>query len=231
MDPSPNMQYSLGCDTGENGTEIVPLISRREFIEERTGAPPNTTGVVFRINPKVDDILQTFGHRCRNGVQLLVLGSIRTGGGGCFCPANALARRLISHLSGVADILVMDMEAGVEHLGRGTTRSAQAVLIIVEPGVKSIGTAIQIAGLAKDLGIPGIYAVLNKIRQGDDPEKISSQLAGAGIRTIFALPYDPAMEIAERKGVHVMDLPEGKGMSTYMEQLADVITKQVLPGS
>jgi CO dehydrogenase maturation factor len=230
MDPSPNLWYSLGCGAEGKPGDIIPLISRKDFITERTGAPPGASGVVFRINPKVDDIMDLFGIMCRDGVRLLVLGAIRTGGGGCFCPANSLARRLVSHLSGEADILIMDMEAGVEHLGRGTTKSAEALLIVVEPGVKSVETAFQIACLAKDLGIPRLFAVINKMKPADDPEVIAARLSGAGVKTIFSLPYDTAMEMADRRGIHGIDIPEGDKMRGYLEQLANVIGKQLIPG-
>jgi CO dehydrogenase maturation factor len=228
MDPSPNLWYSLGCGEAGQPDTIIPLISRKDFIEERTGAPPGASGVVFRINPKVNDVLDMFGVTCRDGVRLLVLGAIRAGGGGCYCPANTLAKRLVSHLSGEADLLVMDMEAGVEHLGRGTTRSAQALLVIVEPGLKSVETAFQITKMAKDLGIPWIFGVINKLRPGDDPGLITKRLADAGVTTIFAFPYDPTMEVADRTGVPVIDLPEGEKMKAYLLELARVIEKHML---
>jgi CO dehydrogenase maturation factor len=231
MDPSPNLWYSLGCGDEGLPADIIPLISREEFIMERTGAPPGASGVVFRINPKVDDILDLFGVTCRDGVRLLVLGAIRAGGGGCYCPANTLARRLVSHLSEKADILIMDMEAGVEHLGRGTTKSAEALLIIVEPGVKSIGTAIQISQLAKDLKIPHLFAVINKMKPGDNPDQIADYLSWSGIRTIFAIPYDHSMEVADRRGIHGIDLPEGEKMRRLMDELAGVIEKHITSGS
>jgi CO dehydrogenase maturation factor len=227
MDPSPNLWYSLGCGREGQPPDIVPLIAREDLITERTGAPPGASGVIFRINPKVDDLLEMLGVTCRDGVRLLVLGAIRTGGGGCFCPANTLARRLVSHLSGEADILVMDMEAGVEHLGRGTTRSAEALLIVAEPGLKSIETALQIGRLAKDLHIPNLFAVVNKVRPGDNPDEIAARLLGIGIKTIFALPYDNAMETAERRGIHGMDISGGERMKQYMDELAAAITKNL----
>lgn len=227
MDPSPNLWYSLGCGAAGQPDTIIPLISRKDFIEERTGAPPGASGMVFRINPKVNDVLDMFGVSCRDGVRLLVLGAIRAGGGGCYCPANTLARRLVSHLSGEADLLVMDMEAGVEHLGRGTTRSAQALMVIVEPGLKSVETAFQIAKMANDLGIPRIFGVINKLRPGDDPGLIAKRLAEAGVTTIFAFPYDPAMEVADRTGVPVIDLTEGERMKTHLLELAEVIEKHM----
>ena len=227
MDPSPNLIYSLECSTDENISDLTPLVNRADFIEERTGAPAGVSGVVFRINPDVSDVLEKFGIPCNDGVRLLILGAIRSGGSGCYCPANTLAKRLIGHLSSEADILVMDMEAGVEHLGRGTTRSAQVLLVIVEPGIKSITTATQIAGMAKDLGIPRILGVLNKVRPSDNPEQISSRLAGSGIKTIFSIPYDPVMEIADRAGKPVSELPDGKKMVQYLDELAGVIERNI----
>jgi CO dehydrogenase maturation factor len=228
MDPSPNLWYSLGCGAAGQPDTITPLISRKDFIEERTGAPPGASGVVFRINPKVNDVLDMFGVSCKDGVRLLILGAIRTGGGGCNCPANTLAKRVVSHLSGEADLLVMDMEAGVEHLGRGTTRSAQALLVIVEPSVKSVETAFQIAKMANDLGIPRLFGVINKLRPGDDSGLIAKRLAEAGVSTIFAFPYDPTMEVADRTGVPVIDLPEGENMKVHLLELSRVIEKHML---
>ncbi|HTY15909.1 MAG TPA: ArsA-related P-loop ATPase [Methanoregulaceae archaeon] len=227
MDPSPNLWYSLGCGREGEPADIIPLIAREDLITERTGAPPGASGVVFKINPKVDDILGMLGVTCRDGVRLLVLGAIRTGGGGCYCPANTLARRLVSHLAGEADILVMDMEAGVEHLGRGTTRSAEALLIVVEPGLKSIETALQIGRLAKDIRIPNLFAVINKVRPGDNPDGIAARLSAGGIKTLFYLPYDNAMEIAERRGVHGMDIQGGEMVRQYLDELAAVISKNL----
>ena len=119
------------------------------------------------------------------------------------------------------------MEAGVEHLGRGTTRSAQALLVIVEPGVKSVETAFQIAKMGKDLGIPRLFGVINKLRPGDDPGLIAKRLAEAGVSTIFAFPYDPTMEVADRTGVPVIDLPEGDSMKAHLIELARVIEKHM----
>src|SRR5512136_1191530 len=171
MDPSPNLASSLSC--GPEAANLLPLVEMEDLVLERTGAPPEGAGTVFRINPKVDDIPERFGIPCRDGVRLLVLGSIRTGGGGCFCPANALARRLVDHLTGSSDILIMDMEAGVEHLGRGTTRTVEALLVVTEPTVKSVEAAGQIVRLARDLGITRIYGVINKVRDREGEPFIS----------------------------------------------------------
>jgi CO dehydrogenase maturation factor len=221
MDPSPNLLSSLGCKADVDS--IRPLMEMTRLIRERTGAPPEGYGLVFKLNPKVDDLLERFGVECRDGVRLLVLGAIRQGGGGCFCPANALARRIVDYLSGWTDILVMDMEAGVEHLGRGTTRTAEILLIVVEPSVKSLEAAKQIMKLAGDLGIEKIFAVTNKIKNRIEEETISTQLSKIGIPLIYVFPYAEAMIKADLEGVSIYDLEEGKPLMKKMEELSSII--------
>jgi CO dehydrogenase maturation factor len=227
MDPSPNLASSLACRPPEGGA-ITPLVEMEDLILERTGAPPEGGGLVFKINPKVDDIPGRFGIPCRDGVRLLVLGSIRTGGGGCFCPANALARRLVDHLSGTADLLVMDMEAGVEHLGRGTTRTVEALLVVTEPTVKSMEAAAQIAKLARDLGITRIFGVVNKVRDGRG-EPFVSRLSALGITPLGILPFDPAVQEAEEAGSPVFDLPGAEATRARIGAIAAALEERLGP--
>ncbi|MDD1719558.1 MAG: AAA family ATPase [Methanoregulaceae archaeon] len=225
MDPSPNLHLSLGCGKSLDPEKLVPLTGREDLILERTGAAPGAPGSVFRINPVVSDIPEKFGIRCLDNVLLLVLGTIRTGGGGCFCPANAFAKRLVDSLRRSTDVLVMDMEAGVEHLGRGTTKGAEILLVVVEPGRKSFETARQIAKLARDLGIPRVFGVLNKVKGEPAPDLIR-ELGEAGITPVFALPYDEVVAEADREGVAVSDLPGGGIFAQRMSELARVIQER-----
>ena len=227
MDPSPNLASSLSCSPTD-AASITPLVEMEDLILERTGAPPEGGGMVFRINPKVDDIPGRFGIGCRDGVRLLVLGSIRTGGGGCFCPANALARRLVDHLSGTADLLVMDMEAGVEHLGRGTTRTVEALLVVAEPTVKSVDAAGQIARLAGDLGITRIFGVVNKVRDGKG-EPFLSRLEALGVTPLGIIPFDPCVQQAEEEGKPVYDLPGGEGIRSRIGEIATALEEHLGP--
>jgi CO dehydrogenase maturation factor len=227
MDPSPNLASSLSCNPRDTAA-ITPLVEQEDLILERTGAPPEGGGLVFLINPKVDDIPDRFGIGCRDGLRLLVLGSIRTGGGGCFCPANALARRLVDHLSGITDLLVMDMEAGVEHLGRGTTRTVEGLLVVSEPTVKSVEAAGQIVKLARDLGITRIFGVVNKVREGGG-EPFLSRLSSLGITPLGIIPFDPAVQEAEEEGVPVYDLPEGAGIRSRISELATALEERLGP--
>lgn len=138
-DSSPNLMTALGA----KDTSVTPLSEMDELIEEKTGVEPGSGyGQMFRLNFTVDDILDRFGVECDDGVQLLVAGSIRQGGSGCFCPENALIKKLMEHyLKEWDQTLIMDMEAGIEHLGRGTTENVDVLLTVVEPSLRSVKTA------------------------------------------------------------------------------------------
>jgi CO dehydrogenase maturation factor len=221
MDPSPNLSYSLGCVL-PGGSPLLPLAEQEALIRERTGAPSEGGGNVFRINPDLSDIPARFGILCRDNVRLLVMGAIRTGGSGCFCPVHAFVRQLVREVARDADVLVMDMEAGVEHLGRGTTRSATVLLVVVEPGEKSLATGLHVAKLARDLAIPGIYTVLNKWPGNPDPKTLR-RLEDRGAPAIFSIPKDPAVAHADCEGKSVYDDPDGAIIRELTERLAERI--------
>ncbi len=228
LDPSPNLLLTLGTEEEVPPEKLVPLMERASLIEERTGAYPGGYGLVFKLNPKVDDLLDRFGIRCRDGVWLLVVGRIGKGGQGCFCPASALARRLVDHLSRVAEVLILDMEAGVEHLGRGTTKGAEGMLVVVEPSLKALETAKQIKKLGEDLGISRIFAVVNKFKEG--AEGVVSRLEGEGLPVLAVLPHDPAVERAEMRGESVFDLEEGREFFSKMLELSRVLEERMGEG-
>ena len=134
-DPDANLGLALGFSEEELDT-IVPISKMRKLVEERTGA--DEFNKIFRLNPKVDDIPDKYAKSC-NGVKLLVLGTIETGGSGCVCPEHVMLKRIINHLmlhSG--DVVILDMEAGLEHLGRGTTSGMDAFIVVIEPGARSV---------------------------------------------------------------------------------------------
>lgn len=166
-DPDSNLASAIGI--GENEiNKVQPLAQMQEFIEERTGTKKGQYGAFFQINPRVDDILERFSLE-KEGVSLIMLGSIPQGGGGCFCPESALLKSFLSHvLIERDDYVIVDMEAGLEHLGRGTTEYIDALVIVVEPGRRSFQTALQIKKLSRDLGIKRVYIVGNKITGEED---------------------------------------------------------------
>jgi CO dehydrogenase maturation factor len=139
-----------------------------ELIEERTGAKPGTMGGIFKLNPKVDDLPEEIGYKL-NGIILLVAGKSKAAASGCYCPENVFLRRLLKHLVLERDeVVVVDMEAGIEHLTRGTAEAVDAFIVVVEPGQRSIQTANTVKDMAKDLGVKKVFVVANKIRDERD---------------------------------------------------------------
>jgi CO dehydrogenase maturation factor len=175
VDPDANLGMALGFTTPELDG-IVPISKMRALIHERTGANAETFGKFFKINPKVDDIPDTLAIE-KNGVKLLVMGTIETGGSGCVCPEHAMLKRIISHLIIARDdVVIMDMEAGLEHLGRGTADSMDQFIVVVEPGERSIQTYHKVVELAADLGITKVRVIANKVRGTADEEYLRSRI-------------------------------------------------------
>ncbi|MEB2308172.1 MAG: carbon monoxide dehydrogenase accessory protein CooC [Candidatus Brocadiaceae bacterium] len=171
-DPVANLAVTLGM---KNVSEIVPISQMKDLIKERTGAS-DEYGKFFSLNPKVTDLPEKLSLE-HEGIRLLVLGAIKRGGGGCACPESAFLRALLSHLIVQRDeVVIVDMEAGVEHLGRATVRAVNALIVIVEPGSKSIQTAFQVKKLADDIGLKSIYAVGNKVASDEHKSLIKNGL-------------------------------------------------------
>ena len=189
-DPDANLASALGVPPDERPT---PVAEMRELIKERTGATDGYGGY-FKLNPKVDDIPETYARQI-GSIRLLVLGGISRGGGGCLCPASALVKALVTHLVlGKGDAIVMDMEAGIEHLGRATAQSMDALIIVVNESPWSVQTALRVRDLAGDIGLKGLFAVANAVRGPANLERIRSELGE--IPLIGHLPYDEQLRTA-----------------------------------
>jgi CO dehydrogenase maturation factor len=174
-DPDANLASALGIAKDEV-EKIRPIAEISELVEERTGAKPGTSGGIFRINPKVDDIPEGFGFKLGN-ITLLVMGKSKLAASGCYCPEHALLRRLLKHLIVERDeVVIVDMEAGIEHLTRGTAEGVDAFIVVVEPGQRSIQTATAVRGLAKDLGVKKVFVIANKVRKQEDVDFIRKNL-------------------------------------------------------
>ncbi len=162
-DPVGGLAQALGFPR-ELVDNVTPVSGMDDLIYERTGAKPGTSGGFFTMNPRVDDIPERFSVSHR-GIRFLRLGTIETGGSGCICPESALLKALVTHLLLYSDeMLILDMEAGVEHLGRATAQAVDAFLVVLEPGRRSLTTAERVRELAEDIGISHVYAVGNKVR-------------------------------------------------------------------
>ena len=160
-DPDANLALALGFPK-EVYDSIVPISEMKNFVADRTASSVGSFGKMFKLNPKVDDIPENY---CKeyNGVRLLTLGTVDSGGSGCVCPEHVLLKRLCSHLIlQNKDVVVMDMEAGIEHLGRGTAESVDAFIVVVEPGERSLQTYRKVKKLGKDIGVKKIFVVDRK---------------------------------------------------------------------
>ncbi len=214
-DPVANLAAGLGIPEDE---PITPIAEMQDLIAERTGAEPGTMGGFFTLNPKVDDIPDRFSID-KDGVKLLVMGTVQSGGSGCICPESTILKALMTHLVLYRDdIVLMDMEAGVEHLGRATSGSVDALVIVVNPGARSRVAASQIKKLGEDIGIKNIIVLGNRVRDESDKELIQKSLPGHKI-----LGYLPEMEEivrADRLGVRPFE-----DISTAPEFLFEIAEK------
>ena len=168
-DPDANLALALGF-TLEQADQITPIAELTELIQERTGTSGDTSGLIFKINPQVDDMVDKYGAAGEN-LRLLTLGKIKPGKSGCFCPEGVFLKRLLHHvITKREELVIIDMEAGIEHLTRGTTSYVDALIIVIEPGQKSFQTARTIKKLAHQLGLNKIFLVLNKVQRGHQIE-------------------------------------------------------------
>jgi CO dehydrogenase maturation factor len=222
-DPAPCLADALGFPE-DIQEKLHPISEMEELIEERTGAKPGPVGGFFTINPRVDDLPDRFSVSHR-GVRLLEMGSIDTGGTGCICPESAMLKTLFTHLLfRKDDVLILDMYAGVEHLGRATADFVDAMVVVVEPTRRSLGTAAQIKKLANDIGLAKLWLVGNKVRDEQEAEFIERETPG--IPVLGNLPATLAVQEADRLGEAVYDyVPEikaaGLRIANTIEQLIE----------
>ena len=197
-DPAMNLAATLGISPAVAKT-IVPISDNPDLIEERTGARPGeTSGAVFSLTPRVEDLASKFGVPAPDNTRLLVMGTVKSAGSGCMCPANALLRALLRHLLlRKGDALVMDMEAGLEHLGRGVIRGVDAVLVVLEPRPSSVDVFRNITELAGQLGIGAVMPIGNKIMDIAEEEFLTREVEASGQKLFAAIPHDANIVKAE----------------------------------
>ena len=200
-DPDANLASALGIPDAD---KIVPIAEMKELIFERTEAQPGTIGGFFKLNPKVDDLPDSLSAKLEN-IKLMRLGGVKKGGGGCICPESTLLRALMLHIVLARDeVVVMDMEAGIEHLGRATASAVDKLIVVVEPGRRSIDTAGHIKKLASEIGLKNICVVGNKIRSKKDEEFLKKHMSG--FKLLGFIPYDEALIEADLDGVSPFDV-------------------------
>jgi CO dehydrogenase maturation factor len=203
-DPSPSLGSALGFP-GELLCTLHPISGMRELIAERTGAKPGQYGSYFQLNPRVDDIPDRFSATHR-GIRLLQLGSVeKPGGAGCFCAESTLLKALVTHVLLRRDeVVLLDFYAGVEHLGRATADSVDAMLVLAEPTLRSLATAAQIRDLARDIHLERLFLIGTKTADDSDREFIATR--SPGLPLLGFLPLDPQVREADRLGRPAHDL-------------------------
>lgn len=195
VDPDANLGLALGF-TPEELDQIVPITRMRKLVQERTGASDDNR--FYKLNPKVDDIPDTYS-MVKNGVKLLTLGTVDTANSGCVCPEHVILKRIINHLVLRSnDVVILDMEAGLEHLGRGTTEGMDQFVVVIEPGARSIQTYRNVKRLANGLGVKHVRVVANKVRDEDDEAFIRSEIPQEDL--LGFIHYNKEVIDADRKG-------------------------------
>ncbi|MDR2140985.1 MAG: AAA family ATPase [Deltaproteobacteria bacterium] len=199
-DPDANLAGALGF-TDLSG--LTPISEMTELVAERTGSKPGTYGTFFSINPKVDDLPDTMAKEI-NGVKFMTLGGVKKGGGGCICPESVLLKSLVMNLVLARDeVVILDMEAGLEHLGRATSTGVDALIVVTEPGQRSLETARVVKKLCADLGIKRVCVVGNKVRNQSDRDFIAQNVAGLPV--LGFIPYADSVVDADRLGLAVFE--------------------------
>ncbi len=199
-DPDANLAATLGFPNPES---IVPISDMKDLVEERTGTGGGKASPYFKLNPKVDDIPEKYAVKY-NGIRLMRMGRVKQGGSGCYCGENTLVRALLAHLLLARnEIIVLDTAAGIEHLSRGTARAVDKLIIVVEPGHRSIETAREITLLAKDIGITNLAIVGNKVRSEVEKDYITSHLPGYEV--LGFIPFDQAIIDADMGNRSILD--------------------------
>jgi len=228
-DPDANLASALGV---ADETEIVPLSKMEELIRERTGSADEPGGY-FKLNPKVDDIPDEYALRI-GGIRMLSLGGVSQGGSGCICPATAIVKALLVHLIiGRDDAVIMDMEAGLEHLGRATAQSMDALVVVVNPDKWSVQTARRVKELADDLGMKNVFAVANRVGSfartsaAETDEAIGRIADGLGdVPLIGCLPTDPRLaDGAVRTAGDNGEIEPTEALAAHLETVESIIAE------
>jgi CO dehydrogenase maturation factor len=197
-DSDTNLAAALGLTAG---TEPQPLIGLRDLIAERTGTDPGTPAAYFRLNPEVADLPAKYWLEVPTGpakgtLKLLVLGAITRAGTGCACPEAAFLKAMLGHaVLHRNELVLVDLAAGVEFMGRAAVEGIDALVAVVEPGSRSIETAKSIAQMARELGIKHTAAVVNKIRTPEEAAAVKNRLEGMAI--LAEIRYSDAIQRAD----------------------------------
>ena len=220
-DPDANLASALGMSRQAQDS-IIPIAKQIDLIEQRTGAKVKQYGQMFKLNPEVSDIADKYA-TLHKGVALIVLGAVENGGGGCACPESILLKALVTDLVlRKNDALVMDMEAGIEHLGRATAKGVDAMIIVVEPGQRSIDCAKRVIKMASQIGIKRLCFVANKVTSAADEKFIEDALEGYELTG--SIKYSESIRVADMQGASVLDCGDQEVLGSFKDILKKLET-------
>lgn len=221
-DPDMNLASSLGIHT-----EITPISRMRDLIKERTGAEPGSAfGEVFKMNPQITDLPESLSvkYNANDNLRILVMGTVEKGGEGCICPASVLLKALMRNLILKKDeLVILDMEAGIEHLGRRTAEAVDMMIIVVEPGLKSLETAERIKRLAADIGIKRIVAVINKVSNLEEERFVLQKLKNLDLEVLGSIPRDEMVVIADMEGKPLALYPDSEAFKSIEKIVENIL--------
>ena len=195
VDPDANLGLALGLSQ-EEVDQIIPISRMKDLAKERTGASDDNK--FYKLNPYVADIPEKFA-KTINGVKLLVMGTVDLGGSGCVCPEHVMLKSILSALTyRKNDVVIMDMEAGLEHLGRGTAANMDQFIVVIEPGARSVQTYHNVKRLANDLGVKRVRVVANKVRDEKDEQFVRNAIPEEDL--LGMIHYNLEVMDADRNG-------------------------------
>jgi len=208
-DPSPNLALTLGLPLDE-ARKILPISENRKLIESKTSTQYSG---VYRLTFSVEDIIRDFSVNTPLGVRLIVMGTVRSVGSGCTCPANSVIRSLLRHLiMEQSEVAVMDMEAGIEHLGRGTAQHVDTMLVVADANMKALEIARHINDLATEAGMKKTLLVGNKIASENQEATVRRFAERNGLTILNFVPFDEKIVEAEMLGETPLRYKESKGV-------------------
>jgi CO dehydrogenase maturation factor len=221
-DSSPNLALTLGL-SAEEARKIVPISENKELVDSKT-----STGVsgVYKLSFTVDDIIREYSTATPFGVNLIVMGTVKAMESGCMCAPNAVIRALLRHLIVYSnEAVVLDFEAGVEHIGRGTARQVDALLLVADSNLKSLETAKHIHDLAAKAGMQHLYLVGNRIMNEKQKEAVKNYAEKNGLSILAFIPFDVKVIEADTLGETPLKNKEISAVSA-IDNICDVLLKK-----
>ena len=220
-DPQMNLPYAVGVPK-EEGDKIVPVTKNLDYVEEKVGARPGEGwGLMLTLNPDVSDVVERFGIKGPNGINMLVMGTVIQAATGCLCPENALLDAIVRYINlRKNEVILMDTQAGVEHFGRALAQGFKHVVIVTDATFNSVQVAQHAAKLAKDIKIPYVYLLINRAHSEPDKDlqKVKNIMGNAmdTFNEVIELPYEERLFDYEP---NVMPLLEVNPPSLFIEKL------------